>query len=306
MDTLSYSEKQRICENNFNLSGPFWHLCTDGTQMQDIFCCEDDFKLGMHIIASASCLSAKVQIVAFEIMSNHLHLILAGRHEECLDLFTRVSQKLKRVYAKAGRAIDWSSFEAELIPIESLDALRNEILYTHRNAYVASQNFNPFSYPWGSGRDYFNRAYPQNFLQSFDSLSYKERREITHCRDISPFGKLKFINGVVHIPSFCNIKLGESMFTDSRSYFNSLTRRAEAFSLIAERLKDKVFLTDDEMYNVALQYSRDKFDISRLALLSPEQRIQTAKEIHYRYNASLQQIRRILRLEPAVLNAMFH
>ena len=35
------------------------------------------------------------------------------------------------------------------------------------------------------------------------------------------------------------------MFRDARSYFNSLTRNAEAFSQIASRLKDSIFLTDE-------------------------------------------------------------
>lgn len=305
MNTLSYSEKHRICEHNYNSSGPFWHLCTDGTQMQNIFNSDEEFRAGMTTLAVCTCLCPGVQIIAFELMNNHLHLILSGQKEACMTLFSNFSQRIRMIYTRAKKVLDWRKFQADLIPIETLEALRNEIIYTHRNAYVANGNFNPFSYPWGSGHAYFNFKQPSLQLTKFENLTYQERRRLTHCRDIAPFGRLKFSEGSVYVPSFCNIALGESMFADSRSYFNSLTRKAEAFSLIAERLKEKVLLTDDEMYHVTMKYVRDKFDTKSLSLLTPEQRIATAKEIRYKYNATPQQIRRILKLDPAIIDEMF-
>lgn len=110
---------------------------------------------------------------------------------------------------------------------------------------------------------------------------------------------------IVHIPSFCRIDIGERMFRDARSYFNSLTRNAEAFSQIAERLKDTVFLTDDEMYAAAVRYAEQNYSNRQLASLSPDQKIRLAKELHFRYNASNQQLRRLLRLDIGLLNELF-
>jgi REP element-mobilizing transposase RayT len=273
--------------------------------MQNIFNSDEEFRLGMLTLAVSTCLCPDVEMIAFELMNNHLHLILSGSKDACMTLFSSYSQRIRMIYTRAKKVLDWRAFKAELIPIETLEALRNEIIYTHRNAYIANGNFNPFSYPWGSGHAYFNFRHSSLPIISFDSLTYQERRKITHCRDISPFGKLKFSDGSVYVPSFCNITLGESFFVDSRSYFNSLTRKAEAFSLIAERLKEKVFLTDDEMYHVTVKYVRDKFDTQNLSLLTPDQRLTTAKELRYRYNANLQQIRRLLKLDTAILNKLF-
>ena len=95
------------------------------------------------------------------------------------------------------------------------------------------------------------------------------------------------------------------MYQDARSYFNSMTRNSEAYSLIAERLKDSIFLTDDEIYLVARKYSEDHFNCKQLKLLSPEQKIQTASQLHFKYKASNQQIRRILNLNSDILNELF-
>ena len=116
---------------------------------------------------------------------------------------------------------------------------------------------------------------------------------------------LKFYGDVVYIPSFCRTDIGESMFRDARSYFNSLTRNAEAFSQIAQRMKDSVFLTDDEMYAVAVKHAESSFGSRQLGLLDPEQKIQLCKELHFKYNASNQQIRRLLKLDINILNEFF-
>ena len=107
------------------------------------------------------------------------------------------------------------------------------------------------------------------------------------------------------IPSFCDIKLGESMFRDARSYFNSLTRNAEAFSQIAARLKDTIFLTDEELYSVICSHINKEYSVKTLSQLSAQQKIDTARHMHFNYNATNQQLRRMLRMEPAILEELF-
>lgn len=305
MNTLSYSEKNSICEGHFNSHGPFWHLYTNGQSMQNLFLTPENFKTGIFVLALSVCICNEVQLIAFELMSNHIHWILAGMQEKCLELFTTFRKRMKMTYARQGIVVDWDNFQAEILPIESLESLRNEIIYTHRNAYVASGNYNPFSYPWGSGCAYFNHWIGMVSTSEFSQMSLRTKREMTHCRDIAPFNRLQFADDTVYIPSFCNIRLGESMFVDPRSYFNMLTRKAEVYSSIAARLKDCIFLTDDEMFLVASSFCKENFRISTLAQLSPEQRIATARELHFKYNATNQQIRRLLRLEMTLLNEMF-
>ena len=95
------------------------------------------------------------------------------------------------------------------------------------------------------------------------------------------------------------------MFRDAQTYFYSLTRNAEAFSQIAVKLKDVVFLTDDELFSVAVKCAEAKFSESKLTLLRPEQKIQLAKELHFKYNASNQQLRRLLKLDVKILSELF-
>ena len=95
------------------------------------------------------------------------------------------------------------------------------------------------------------------------------------------------------------------MFRDARSYFNSLTRNAEAYSQIAARLKDSVFLTDEELFTVMSSYIYKEYSTKSAAQLKGEQKIAVARHLRFGYNASNQQIRRLLRLEPAILEELF-
>ena len=107
------------------------------------------------------------------------------------------------------------------------------------------------------------------------------------------------------IPSFCDISLGESMFRDARNYFNSLTRNAEAFSQIASRLKDFIFLTDEELYSVICSHISKEYSVKAPSQLSAQQKIDTARQMHFGYNASNQQLRRMLRLDLSILEELF-
>ena len=273
--------------------------------MEDFLCTEEDFKTAMTALAVAAVLFKKVRIITFELMSNHIHMILNGEAEDCLELFERFKARLRRILKTNGSIINWDAFKADILPIETLNALRNEIIYANRNAFVANPQFTPFNYPWGGGCAFFQPYFNRLPAISLRELGFNKARELTHFREIRLIEDLKFFGDIVFIPSFCKTDIGESMFRDARSYFNSLTRNAEAFSQIAQRLKDSVFLTDEEMYAAATMYAEKTYGNRQLSLLNPEQKIQISKELHFKYNASNQQIRRLLKLDIGILNELF-
>ena len=273
--------------------------------MQNIFCCDKDFMTGMWCLAAGVHLCKGVVMLTFELMANHVHLILAGKQEDCIKAFDLFAARLKKAFPKRERAIDWSQFRMDMLQIESLHALRNEIIYVNRNAFVANPAYTPDSYPWGGGCTYFCPWLQHLKPASFAELPILTQRGILHTRDIAPFADLKEIDSMPFIPSFCDISLGESMFRDARSYFNSLTRNAEAFSQIASRLKDTIFLTDEELYAVICSYISKEYSVKTTSQLSTQQKIDTARRMHFDYNATNQQLRRMLRMDLSILEELF-
>ena len=198
---LNFSEKERICESIYIRHGPYWHVYTDGTRMQNIFCCDKDFMTGMWCLAAGVHLCKGVVMLTFELMANHVHLILAGKQEDCIKAFDLFAARLKKAFPKRERAIDWSQFKMEILPIESLQALRNEIIYANRNAFVANPDYTPTSYPWGGGCAYFCPWIQHLKTSSFGELPILTQRGILHTRDISQFSGLRAIDSMPFIPS---------------------------------------------------------------------------------------------------------
>ena len=301
---MTFAEKEKECERLFDSNGPFWHVYTDGNVMADIFRGEEEFKEGMMALAVCAVLFDKAELVTFELMNNHIHLIVRGLREGCLEFFEIFKRRLKRCFQRMGKAVDWKKFEAQILRIETLKDLRNEIIYVNRNAYVANRNYTPFSYPWGGGWAYFNPVTEMLKTVPIHELGGRKARELTHYRDVETLSNLQFVGNVPYIPSFCRVDIGQSMFQDARSYFHALTRNVEAFSQIASRLKDSVFMTDDEMFVVAARYAEESFS-RKLRMLTPDQKISMARNLHYDYNAPNSQLRRILGLDIGILNEMF-
>ena len=299
----TFAEKERMCEMAFENEGPFWHVYTDGSIMIDLFSSEDEKREGMIVLAVCAVLFREAELVTFELMHNHVHLIMLGARQKCLEFFDLFKRRLKRLLQQR-RSIDWEQFEAQILGVETLKALRNEIIYTNRNAYVSSSKYTPFSYPWGGGWAYFSPVIELLPIVSVKEMGYTKTRELTHYRDVNAIVDLKFVGNVPFIPSFCRVDIGQSVFQDARSYFHALTRNAEAYSQIASRLKDTVFLTDDELFVVAAKCAETEFS-TKLRLLTPDQKIRLARKLHYEYNASNGQLRRILNLDLAVINEIF-
>ena len=139
---------------------------------------------------------------------------------------------------------------------------------------------------------------------SVTELGARKVRDLTHYRCVEEIASLKFVGDVPFIPSFCRVDIGQSVFQDARSYFHSLTRNSEAFSQIASRLKDSVFLTDDEMFMIAARYAETTY-AQKLLMLTPDQKLDLARKLHFEYNATNQQLRRILKLDIPILNELF-
>lgn len=267
---LTFFEKERICEERFRRAGQFWHLYSDGTVMENIFLNDTEMKAGLSILAaSVQMVKQDIRLVTFVLMKNHIHLILCGHREKCLQLFDIFKDKMRRIFRKTIRGIDWKRFNAKILSIDSLKALRNEIIYVHRNPFVANPDQTPYGYPWSGGCAYFNPMIYDIGTDDIRSFSFDRQRKLTYSRDISPMGGLKFAGDKVFIPSFCDIDLGEGMF------------------ITAVHLAERAYHT------------------SKITTLSPEQKVKLAKDLHFKYKASKQQLRRILRLENPVLDELF-
>ena len=301
-DRAKFARREEECEFLFNSQGPFWHLCTPGTEQEIIFATPSDYEVG--VTSAAVSLDETVRMLAMAVMSNHLHDILAGARDRCLSYFDHRMQRIKRYLTRSGRKVDLHNFSPILIPIESLSALRNEIVYVNRNGYVAHSRHTPFSYPWSSGMYYFNPAACSGGIP-YDFLPYESKRKVTHSRIMELSDDYRVKNDMIHIPSFVRIHEGEAFFRDAHHYFSLLSRNYEAYGEVAKRLGDQVFLTDDELFSAVCTICRKEYGQTRPAALAPNEKITIAVQMKQSFNATNGQIRRILRLDDRIIQELW-
>jgi len=304
MTLNTFADKERYCAATFDNGGPYWHVCTPGHFTEILFETDDDYRFIMNTVAIAVALS-QVKIITFEIMSNHVHFILEGAKEDCLDFFDKVKRRLKRYLQDSGRYVNLDGFKTDPIPIETLESLRIEVVYVNRNGYLVHPEHTPFSYPWGSSSLFFNNIQPLAGLTPYSNLTVLEKRAVCKGRAADLPGNYIVANGLILPQCYCNLKKGMALFRDAHHYFSMLSKKYEAYSEVAGRLHDQIFLTDEEMLATMKMAGRKRFGESRISMLPVKDKMDLAKDMRLQYNATEGQIQRLLRLDRKIVAELF-
>lgn len=102
MKKYSFREAEAKCEATFSYTKhDWWHLYTLGKETSIIFSDDDDYRYSMNQMAKCSSEFPELAIVAFELMSNHLHIVLTGEEKRVND-FSRCSATVLFVISLSG------------------------------------------------------------------------------------------------------------------------------------------------------------------------------------------------------------
>lgn len=291
--SLTFNDKERLCEKVFENYSPIYHLYTQENH-PIIFTKDDDFKVGMNIMALSAFKCPDVKILTFELMSNHIHIIVSGDEWECRSLFEYFRRKLSI-----------TEIFPTLIPITDLRMLRNELAYVNRNGYVVNSNLTPYSDIWGAGGYFFNRFCKYMESTPYQILSQKEKRGICKGREIELPETYQLCDGIITPPCYCHIEDAQMVFRDAHHYFNSISKDYEAYSEIAKRLGDRAFVNDNEVFAIVWNYCNRKFGAHHPKDIAMKDKIAVAIMMHYELKASNDQITRILGITRDEIESLF-
>lgn len=293
----TFSEKEQLCESIFISGGNYWHAYTPGKDTPTMFVTDEEFTFAMNAIAQDAYLHPKVRILAFQLMNNHFHFVVSATEEKDIFEFWKSLQKKMARHFHPMRKLPLN-----IKQINNLRSLRNNIVYTNRNGYVANHNFTPFSYPWGTGRYYF-LDWPDGKPMSETTVDYK--RKMFRCREPQVPDKWEIINGHVAPYAYCSIKFGASLFRDAHHYFAMVSKNIEAYGEIATEIDDSEFLTDTEMFVQISRTLESGYGVSTLKELSKAQKLDLARKMHRDWRSSNGQIRRILGFNQYEIDSLF-
>lgn len=296
--------KEEFCSRAFIELGECWHVWTPENHTI-IFADSEDYKVGMTILGICAYLFPAIKILTFELMSNHIHLVVSGDQQTCIKFFETFKSLIRKHLRCAGRPHFLEGFIGKMRKIETLEDLRNCISYVNRNGFLVSTEYGPHTYPWGSNKYFFNPVAKELATLRMRTLTTREKRAAAHSHIADDIKKLKGFDGEACPLDFCHIEEGEAIFHDARQYFFKVTRNLEAMKEIAMEISESIFYTDDELYSLVYSISKGQYGVSSPTLLSKDAKIDVARMMHYDYNASNKQIMRMLKLEVDVVNKMF-
>lgn len=259
----------------------------------------------MTILAICSIRFPDIRILTFQVLSNHLHVCLAGDDSEINRFFYLFKKYFGRYLSGIGRSTDLSHWEPDVRLVPDLSYARNVVIYDNRNGFVVIPSVTPFSYPWGAGRFFFNPDAKFRHQESSRTLKCKEIRSLTRSHANDCTAGLTMLDSCVSPLSICHIGLGEGLFRDARHYFYSLSKNVESLSQVANDVGDRIYYTDSELYSIVKNKSREDYHEPNPKLVDADAKLALARMMHFSFHASNKQIVRILHIDSSLVNEWF-
>ena len=130
----------------------------DGLWFRD----EEDFKVAMNYLAIQAACCPEVIVLAFILMSNHVHLVLRGRRKDVVHFVNQFKHRYAIYYRKKYGIAEFlrrNGLDVKLIPDED-EAVERAVAYVQMNCVAANICSHPSQYPWGTGNAFFTSTKP--------------------------------------------------------------------------------------------------------------------------------------------------
>ncbi|MBP5571573.1 MAG: hypothetical protein J6X39_02765 [Bacteroidales bacterium] len=254
---------------------------------------DEDFTAGMNYVAIVASRHSRVKVVAFILMSNHVHFVLIGTREDVdaftLDFKVRYSLYFSRKYGVKGLL---KRNEIDVREIETTpDAKEQAIAYVLMNSVAANICFQANQYPWGTGNIYFNPSRPAGRV--LGSMSGREKERLFHTNDNNlPSNWIVSDEGVILPQNYVDVEIVESCFRTPKrmGFFLQNSSKAKKRLEIDENLPA---FTDQAIIGILPQLYRSLFRKNSFQELRPEEQTELMRQIRFRFSADIHQIARV-------------
>ena len=272
-----------------------WLVTTEHLEDGVWFREEQDFVVGMNYVAVLAA-SSPVAILAFILMSKHVHFVLLGKRDdarEFINEFKRRFSKYLQYKYRSEKALKNNPVDIKLIPFEE-EAAERAIAYVQMNCVAANICLQPTQYPWGTGNLFFNAA-PQKGVR-LDSMSERACFRLLHTRAKLPGHWLVGEDGYILPSSYVRVDYVERIFRNPKrmDYF---LRNSSKAKLRLESKEDAQPSFKDEIVLAALpELCRTLFSKLSFKELSETQKTEVLRQLRFRFSSNIHQLARVVGL----------
>lgn len=292
-------------ERLFQNAKPLAHYCSPA--LQDALLYENEKEMGIIInfIAIALMFAPNCRLLAFAVMSNHLHFILEGEPEWCEAFIGKLVELLDNYFRYNGKSELCGRIRFTPTVITSLKQLKDAIVYVIRNPFVVRTDVNVFACPSTSGHLYFNPMMRKEGIYASD-LKGRALRDFLHTRKgIALTDRFRVLNGFAQPWSFVDYERAMSFFSNAREFVTWTLKNVEGQIEIALKLGETPSLSDQELLSVAFKLCKQRFANIPPSKLEEKDKMKLALMLKNEYYASNGQISRTIGLSPRVVDSMF-
>ena len=277
----------------------FYHICTEGLEQVTLFRDEEDYRVGWNYLA-LSAWRTGVEVVAFVIMSNHIHEIVAcsniSRAQKCIRLFKRlISSYLSQKY---GLKKVMHGSDDSITQIDTIQYLRNCIVYIYRNPVSARICTRLESYMWSSYSLCFSGITKPHEARPVSELGYMEKRRLLRTgMDLKECPLTIDESEYITLKSFVRNDIVEMTFRHSgKSFMYHLGICNDArmeYELVYQPLMN---LSDVDMQKQIEMCVTNRFQGKSIAELTISEKCSILKTVFFSSKTSIPQLSRIMGL----------
>lgn len=254
---------------------------------------DEDFKVAMNYIAIQAAKHPEVVVLAFVLMSNHVHFVLRGTRKDVIAFVNEFKRCYSMYYRKKHGANEF--LRGNSLDVQEVDnlaeALEKAIAYVIDNPVAANICAHPSQYEWGSGNLYFNSSVKS--AKRIGDMSRRESIRIFHSASTSIPGDWRIDEkGVILPANYVDVSLVERIFkTPARmNYFIRNSSKAknkfESGNIITS-FKDQTIL------NCVQDICRSLFQKPSFRELNDKEKTEFARQLRFRFNSDANQIARV-------------
>lgn len=273
----------------------YYHLSTDGKWAGVIFHNRGLYAYGM-ILMGVVTLLFPVEIYAFTLMDNHIHIILSGTGAACMDVFHYLVRKLNIRLRKEGFPELPPDYGCKLVAIESREQMKNALIYLDRNAYE-KQFCVPAGYPWGT--TLIHHSWFKNLFAwtKASTMSKRELERITGTR--TPIPAHWEFNPVLGLnpDSFVRNDKFMELFPTPKAYESRLVKDYEALVKVADSLDEELSFSAEEVEGIVSALLRKHFPGREVRQLNNDEKGRMSVLLFQNYHVPAPQIAEVLHLQ---------
>ena len=265
----------------------FWLVTTEHLENHLWFKDVEDFKAAMNYVAVMACMP-DVNVVAFVLMSNHVHFVLECGHEDALAFINRFKKHYSQYYrVKYGkdRLLHRNGVDVREVMIED-ESFERAVAYVHMNPVAARICLNSTQYPWGTGSLFFN----SNPVRGTKVADYcgRELIRIIRSKAVLPIHWLLGEEGFLLPSSYVPVQWVESVFRSPQRMNYFLINSSKA-----RRVNEAPSFTDQLIQSAIRDLSVSLFRKNTFAELSSPQSSELLRQLRYRFSADPAQLARV-------------